>query len=560
MRITVSLIFLFASLGSNAVEPLHAEHGMVVSASREASEAGVAMLRAGGNVVDAAVATGFALAVTFPEAGNLGGGGFLVAVFADGREIALDFREMAPAAAKRTTFLDAHGDVVEGLSLRSPLASGVPGSVAGLLRAWADYASGAITREELLAPAIALAEDGFAITATFAQALNKRRAFFERDAAAAKVFVRRDDAPWRDGDVLRQPDLAATLRRIARDGADGFYAGKTADLLAALMARTGGLITRADLAAYKPVYREPVVGSFRDYRIVSMPPPSSGGVLLLQMLNMLDTLPFDGLAHNSAPYVHLLTEVARRAYADRAMHLGDPDFWPVPVEMLTDPEYALARAADISSDRATPSGEVAAGKAAVISESLETTHYSVADAAGNAVAVSTTLNASYGSGILVEGAGFFLNNEMDDFSLKPGVPNLYGLVGGEANAVAPGKRMLSSMTPTIAVRAGKPALVLGSPGGSTIITTVLQVFLNVASHGMDIGDAVAAPRVHHQWLPDRIVYEDGALNTATVEHLQAMGHDLQETDKIGQANCLSVEDGRVHGAPDSRGENAAVGF
>jgi len=545
---------------SASPDPVRGEHGMVVSASPRASEAAVAVLRQGGNAFDAAAALGFVLAVTWPEAGNLGGGGFMVAVDADGTATTLDFREQAPAAASADMYLDETGELIPGDSLWTARASGVPGSVDGLLRLWRDHGSGVISREALVDPAIAFAEAGFPIAADLANALNDKRDRFAPHPASAAIFIRRDGEPWRAGDILIQQDLAATLRRIADDGREGFYAGPTAERIAFHQATTGGLITREDLLHYQSVYREPVRGTFRGYEIVSMGPPSSGGVLLIQMLNMLDTFEPDTLGWGSSAYAHLLTEVQRRTYADRAKHLGDAEYWDVPVAGLTDPAYAARRARGIRLDAATPSHEVGAGNPD-LTESDETTHYSIVDRDGNAVAITTTLNASFGSGIVVEGAGFLLNNEMDDFAAKPGEPNLYGLVGSEANAIAPGKRPLSSMTPTIALRHGKPALVLGSPGGSTIITTVLQVFLNVALHGMDIQEAVNAPRHHSQWLPDEIAYEPRAFPADVRANLEARGHTLADAPRtIGAANCIGIAEDALLGAPDPRRQSAAAGY
>jgi gamma-glutamyltranspeptidase/glutathione hydrolase len=541
------------------MERTTAEHALVVSACPLASAAGAEIMRDGGNAFDAAACTAFVLAVTWPEAGNLGGGGLMVARKADREVVTLDFRETAPSRARHDMFLDTKGEVIPDLSLRSPLASGVPGSVEGLLRLWEDHGSGKISRRALLAPAIKLAEDGFPLSDEIAQSLNKRKDRFASNPGAAKIFVRADGQPWAAGDLLRQPDLADTLRRIARNGRDGFYDGRTAQLIAEQQAQTGGLITRDDLAGYRSIYREPVCGEFQNYEIISMGPPSSGGILLIEMLNMLEIFPLADFKWGTPEYIHLLTEVERRAYADRAEHLADADFFPVPVKTLTSDDYAHKRAADIDLARATPSAQVRAGEAPA--EPQHTTHFSVVDPQGNAVALTTTLNASFGSCIVIDGAGFLMNNEMDDFSVKPGVPNLYGVTGGEANAIAPGKRMLSSMTPTIAVRDGKTAMVLGSPGGSTIITTVLQVFLNVAIHHMPIQEAVAAPRHHSQWTPDEIFYEPGEFDTSTTAALEKLGHKLNaEPSRIGAANCIQIDEHGIHGAPDPRRQSAARGF
>ncbi len=537
-----------------------AEHAMVVSASDEASRAGALILRRGGNAFDAAACVGFVLAVTWPEAGNLGGGGLMVARKANGEVVTLDFREIAPAKAHRDMFLDANGEVVKDLSLRSPLASGVPGSVEGLLRLWEDHGSGKISRKELLGRAIELAEDGFPLSAEIAESLNKRADRFTAHPGTAAIFVKPNQAPWVEGDLLKQPDLARTLQRIARQGRDGFYRGDVAKLIANQQFETGGLITLDDLANYQSVYRLPVRGEFRGYDIISMGPPSSGGILLVEMLNMLDTFPLEEFQWGTPKYVHLLTEVQRRAYADRAEHMADADFYPVPELMLLSKDYARQRAADIVFVRKTDSASIRAGE--VPQESKQTTHYSVVDPDGNAVALTTTLNASFGSCIVIEGAGFLMNNEMDDFSVKPGVPNLYGVTGGAANAIEPGKRMLSSMTPTIAAKNdGSSTLVMGSPGGSTIITTVLQVFLNVALHKMDVAEAVAAPRHHSQWTPDEIFFEPDTFSPEVAAALRALGHKLEDTpEQIGAANCIQITPQGLIGAPDPRRQSAAAGF
>ncbi|NOZ03769.1 MAG: gamma-glutamyltransferase [FCB group bacterium] len=534
---------------------------MVVSGNRWASEAGIEILKKGGNAVDAAAAIGFALAVTYPQAGNIGGGGFMVAYTAEGKPFTLDFREKAPEAAYRDMYLDENGNVIENLSLYSPLAVGVPGSVDGLLKAWRDYGSGKISRREILAPAIRLAARGFPITHRFAELLNDRREFFERDDGARSIFIRPDGRPWKAGDRLVQKDLARTLKRISRLGRDGFYTGKIAQLIEKEMREGNGLITTRDLARYESKYRPPVTGTFRDLEILSMGPPSSGGALLVQMLNMLEYFELDTLGWNSADYIHLLTEVERRAYADRAEHMGDPDYWDVPLEMLTSKTYAKNRVQNISFSRATPSSEIFAGDPTAY-EGRETTHYSVADQFGNAVSVTTTLNTSFGCGIVVEGAGFFLNNEMDDFSAKPGIPNVFGLVGKEANAIQPGKRPLSSMSPTIVLKNGAPFMIIGSPGGATIITTVLQCILNVEIHQMNIQEAVAAPRVHSQWLPDVIMTEPRSISRDSERILNNRGHITvpYRWGYIGQANGILIGEDGFYGGADPRGENVAAGY
>ena len=542
-----------------AAEAAVGTRGAVATRSPLASQVGLAMLKRGGNAVDAAVAAGFALAVTYPSAGNLGGGGFMVMRFADGRVAVNDHREVAPARATRGMFLDDAGNVVEGLSTASHLAAGVPGTVDGLLAVLARH--GTLSRAEVIAPAIELAAAGFELPADLAKQFQHHRDAFAPYPASRAKFVRQDGQPYAAGDRFRQPDLAATLKRIAADGRDGFYAGRNADLLVAEMARGDGLISHADLRAYRSKWRQPVRGRYRGHDIVSMPPPSSGGVLLVQMLNMLEASDLAGLGAGAPATAHLFIEAERRAYADRAEHLGDPDFHDVPVKMLADKRYARSRMSDFDPARASRSADIGPG-ARWPAESPETTHVSVLDSDGNAVAYTTTLNLAYGAKMVVAGAGFLLNNEMDDFSAKPNTPNAFGLIGREANAIAPGKRMLSSMTPTLVLKNGEPLLVTGSPGGSTIITTVLQVVTNVIDHGMDLAAAVARPRFHHQWLPNRVLHEPGALSPAAVEALRALGHvNLHEVDfGIGDANSVMRLGEHVIGVSDPRNAGAAVAF
>ena len=559
-KIFWAIVFLCLIQYSHA-EPEYAKNGMVVSASRLASEAGVNILKKGGNAIDAAVATGFALAVTHPQAGNIGGGGFLVAHMAYGESFSLDFREMAPSMAYRDMYLDDSSNVVPGLSLYSHLAAGTPGSVDGLLRIWRDHGSGNISLRQLLLPAIQLAERGFPISYGFARVLNIFHDFFINDDGAKAVFIKKNGEPWRAGDKLVQRDLARTLKLISRKGRAGFYEGKTAQLIKREMAEGNGFITKDDLDNYRSVYRTVVTGNFKDLDIISMGPPSSGGVLLIQMLNMLEQYPLDTLGWNSSDYIHLLTEIERRAYADRAEHMGDSDFWEVPVSMLVSKEYAFERIQNISMEKATKSSVVKAGDPLAY-ESRETTHYSVIDKNGNAVSVTTTLNTGFGCGVLVEGAGFFLNNEMDDFSAKPGTPNIFGLIGNEANAIQPYKRPLSSMTPTIVLKSGEPFLIIGTPGGATIITTVMQIILNVAIHGMDIQEAVSVPRVHSQWLPDAIIVEERSLSKDVEQNLINRGHTIQpyRWSTIGQANGIMIGEKGFYGGADPRGENATEGY
>ena len=568
MRLPIQLtaataMFLCAAGVATEPTPMAAasvgERGAVASRSPLASEVGLEMLKRGGNAVDAAVAVGFALAVTHPSAGNLGGGGFMVMRFADGGVAVNDHREVAPKRATRDMYLDGNGNVVEGLSTASHLAVGVPGTVDGLLAVLERH--GTLSRADVIAPAIRLAEEGFALPADLARQFRRYRERFAPYPASVAKFARSDGAAFAAGDLFHQPDLAATLGRISEQGRDGFYTGRTADLLVAEMARGAGIINHDDLRAYRSKWREPVRGTYRGYDILSMPPPSSGGVLLVQMLNMLETRDLAGMGAGSPAAAHLLIEAERRAYADRAEHLGDPAFHDVPMAMLTDKKYAAARLADFDPERASRSADVGAG-GRLPDESTDTTHVSVLDGAGNAVAYTTTLNLAYGSKIVVSGAGFLLNNEMDDFSAKPNAPNSFGLIGREANAIAPGKRMLSSMTPTVVLKDGEPFLVTGSPGGSTIITTVLQVVTNVIDHGMDLPAAVSRPRFHHQWLPNRVTYEPGALAAPTLEALRDSGHvNLNEVRfGIGDANSAMRRGDHVIGVSDPRNAGAALAF
>lgn len=536
--------------------PEISEQGMVVSQEVLASQVGAEILAQGGNAVDAAVATGFALAVTLPQAGNIGGGGFMLVYLADEeRTVAIDYRETAPMAAYEELFLDNDGTVDREKAMFSHLAAGVPGTVAGLLYALDHY--GSMSREQVLAPAIRLAKDGIKVTPALAHSLERSAPRLRRSAASREYFFHADGTLLRPGDLWRQTDLAWSLTTIADEGADAFYHGAIADKLVAEMERSGGLIGHEDLAAYRAVEREPVRGSYRGYEVVAMPPPSSGGVHLIQMLNVLEGWELAELGHNSAAYLHHLIETMRRAYADRSQYLGDPDFHDVPVAELIDKTYADALRARISLERATPSTEVAPGLPAV-SESPQTTHYSVWDRDGNVVTNTYTLNFSYGNGISVPGAGFLLNNEMDDFSAKPGTANAFGLVGGEANAIEPGKRPLSSMTPTLVFRDGQPVIATGSPGGSTIITIVLQILLNIIDFDMNVAEATAAPRVHHQWLPDEVMWENG-ISADTRTLLEARGHILStRTRPMGRAQSIMQVDERFYGAADPRWPGAGA--
>lgn len=533
-----------------------ASNGMVVSAHPLASLTGLDILKQGGNAVDAAVATGFALAVCYPNAGNIGGGGLMVIRNADGTTDALDYREKAPGTAGRDMYLDKDGNVIEGLSTSTHLASGVPGSVAGLFEAHRKY--GSLEFKDLVQPAINIAVNGFSLTEKQARSLNSIRKVQLQRNSHKTTFVADDQ--WHKGDTLKQPELAETLERIRDNGRDGFYRGKTADLIAMEMMRGNGLITKDDLSDYNVVWRDALVSDYKDFRIISMPPVSSGGLALIQLLGMVEDYPLSEWGLHSSEAIHLMVESERRVYADRAEYLGDPDYVDIPVEELTDKSYLSARMRDFNSKAASLSADISAGNI-LLPESEETTHYSITDAAGNAVSVTTTLNGSYGNNIVVEGAGFLLNNEMDDFSSKPGYPNIYGLVGGEANSIQPGKRMLSSMTPTIVEKDNELYMVVGSPGGSTIITSVFQVLINVMEFGMDMQSAVDAGRFHHQWLPDKVAYEADRFDTLLLKRLQDMGHYLNARSSIGRVDAIRVLEGRLYeGGADKRGDDTAAGY
>ena len=532
-------------------QPETAQNGMVASQEAVASRVGVDILKKGGNAVDAAIATGFALAVTLPRAGNLGGGGFMMIHLADsGDTKALDYREMAPAAAFKDMFLGEDGEPDNQKSRFSGLAVGVPGTVAGFAEAFEKHGSGKLTWAELVAPAIGLAENGIEVTPDLAASLTASAKRLLQDPATAAIFYKTGGLPFVPGETLKQTDLAATLKLIADKGAAGFYTGEVAEKIAQKVTASGGGMTTEDLAGYKPVWRDPVVGSYHGYEIASMPPPSSGGVHIVQILNMLQGYPLSEYGPNSADSIHVMAETMRRAYADRSKYLGDPDFVDVPVKGLTDPAYAAELVKSIKMDVATPSEEVKPGDPFPY-ESNQTTHYSVVDKEGNAVSNTYTLNFSYGVGLTADGTGVLLNNELDDFSAKPGVPNAYGLIGGTANAVEGGKRPLSSMSPTLVFKDGKLFLATGSPGGSRIITTTLQIILNVVDHGMNIAEATAAPRIHNQWLPDEIRIEEG-LSPDTIRLLEARGHKVEVKNAMGSTQSIMLVDGVLAGASDPR--------
>ena len=532
------------------------EHGMVVSAHPEGSRTGIKILMEGGNAVDAAVATGFALAVCYPEAGNIGGGGFMVIRKSDGEVGVIDYREKAPLKASRDMYLDDDGNVIGGLSTETHLATGVPGSVDGLIKAHSEY--GLLSFREVIQPAIDLAEKGFPLNAEQASSLNRNRDYFIEKNLNKPAFV--SDKEWQEGDILIQPDLAKTLERIRDNGRDGFYTGITADLIVKEMERGGGLITEMDLADYKSALRKPLIYNYKDYKLISVPLPSGGGIILFQLLGMVESFPVSEWGFHSTEAVHLITEAEKRVYADRAEFSGDQDFVNVPVNDLLNKKYLKQRLNDFDMNAATPSSLIRAGSPEeYISE--ETTHYSVVDNSGNAVSVTTTLNNTFGNSIVVDGAGFLLNNEMNDFSIKPGVPNMFGLTGGEANSIEPGKRMLSSMTPVIVEKDGKLFMVAGSPGGSTIPTSVFQVIINVIEYNMSIGEAVDTGRFHHQWLPDYISHERNSLDTLVLSNLRKMGHETRRRVSIGQVNAIQVRsDGLLVSGADRRGYNTACGY
>lgn len=530
--------------------PVAASGNMVVGPERLASEAGLIMLNQGGNAIDAAVATGFALAVTLPRAGNIGGGGFmLVHLAAENRNVFIDYREMAPAAATRDMFLTPEGEVDKRLAYFSHKASGVPGTVAGLIHALEQY--GTLPLETVIQPAIDLAANGFTMDITLHQNLSARAERLAQDPETKRIFLREGGKAPAIGSLFKQPDLAGTLQRIADKGLEGFYAGKTAELIASDMAANDGLITQEDLASYVAVERTPVTGQFRGYDIVSAPPPSSGGIHVIQMLNILEPYPLETWGHNSAQYLHHVIEAMKLAYADRSEHLGDPDRMDAPIDFLLAKDYATTRRGIINSAQATASAKIAAGVMPA-PESPDTTHYSVADSAGNVVSNTYTLNFSFGSHITIPGTGILMNNEMDDFAARPGFPNAYGLVQGEKNSVAPGRRPLSSMTPTLIFRDGEPWLATGSPGGSLIITAVMQTVLNAMTFDMNIAEAAAAPRIHHQWMPDRVLIEPG-ISRDTLDILEGMGHNIETTRRtLGRTNSIQLDGPWRYGYSDLR--------
>ncbi len=572
-RSKAPILFLCGTLGMNAptwaVAPVEGREAMVVSAHHLASEAGLQVMRQGGNAIDGAVATGFALAVTLPRAGNLGGGGFMIIRTPQREPVALDFREVAPIAATANMFLDEAGNTVTQRSRQGYLANGVPGTVAGLEHAWRNFGSGDVSWHDVLEPARRLAAEGFEISPALAQHLQSHAGRLSQNAESRRIFLRNGEF-YEAGERFRQPDLAATIARLQQSGAADFYTGETANLIARDQAAGGGVITLEDLAAYRPVEREVIRGNYRGYEFLTMPPPSSGGIALVQMLGMLEKYDLTQLGFQSADYVHVVTEAMRRAFRDRALHLGDPDFHYVPQTRLMADDYIARLMDDFDPDQASVSDELIEPPV-FFDESFETTHFAAVDSAGNVAASTYTLNGNYGNSVTVAGAGFLLNNEMDDFTAKVGVKNMFGLIQSAANAVEPGKRPLSSMTPTLVLKDGEPFLVTGAPGGPTIITTVLHVMLNVIDHELPLTLAVTAPRFHHQWQPDRISHEPFFTSPETIEILRDRGHNFalrriyaHESNRVaryfGSAQSIMVEPetGVLLGVSDPRRPTGAA--
>lgn len=560
-KILLVLFITFAishNLLSESKDPVRGKNGMVVSASEIASKVGIEILRKGGNAIDAAVAVGFALAVTYPAAGNIGGGGFMVIHLNDGTNTTIDYREKAPLSANEFLYQDSLGNFLSEKSQIGVTSSGVPGSVAGLIYALNKF--GKLSLAEVIQPAIDLARNGFILEYRLAKSLEYETESFNKYESSKEVFTK-DGNAYAEGDLFKQNDLANTLDLIKNYGSDGFYSGKTADLIVNQITLQGGFITLDDLKNYKPIERTAITTDYKGYSVITMGPPSGGGVSLLQMLNILENQSFVQADWGSSFYLHKLIESMKYSFADRSKHIGDPDYYQVPIDWLLSKKYSKEIFGKIKNN-AVPSSEILPGITNTYSESEETTHYSIIDKFGNAVSTTTTINSSYGSKVVVEGAGFLLNNEMDDFSSKPGEPNQFGLIGSEANKIEPGKRMLSSMSPTIILKNSKPFMIVGSPGGSTISTVVLQVILNVLDFGMDIQQAIDMPRIHHQWLPDVINYEKFGLSSDVIQSLQIKGHKMGELRTLGRCEGIMVdfENQIFLGATDPRGYGAAIGF
>jgi len=558
MKIIQILLSLLLICNYTFSQDLAYQNGVVSSAQELASQVGIDILKNGGNAIDAAVGVGFALAVVYPQAGNIGGGGFMMIHLKDknGNPVntSIDYREKAPLLSDRDMYLNSSGEVIPGLSTLGNLAAGVPGSVAGMLYALEKY--GTMDREMILRYAINIADTGFFVNESFANLLNQYQKDFSKFPSSMKVF----GGNFKSGDVIIQKDLANTLRQISKNGTDGFYKGEVAEKIVNSMENSNGIITYEDLAIYQPKERDVIKGTYRDYEIYSMGPPSSGGISLIYLLNILENYDLRNSGYGSVQNIQLMTEAMRRVYADRSEFMGDQDFVSVPVDILTSKSYALNRMNDYSPDKASVSKEIKPGDA-FHKESEQTTHYSIADKDGNLVSVTTTINDVFGNKVVVDGAGFFLNNEMDDFVSKPGVPNLYGLLGSEANSIAPQKRMLSSMTPTFVLKDNKPFLVVGSPGGGRIITSVLQTIINIIDHDLDLAQAIDNPRIHHQWFPDEIQAEKNSMNPESEKSLKEMGYAIKEISDFGRIDAiLFLNDGTMKGYSDRRGYGKALGY
>lgn len=551
IKIIAAVIFLSVGVFAASYPPIkNTKEGLAVSSNILANEIGQRVLDEGGNAIDAAVSVGYALAVVHPAAGNIGGGGFAVIHLKNGENVTLDFREKAPIKATRDMYLDKNKEVIKDSSVIGYLAAGVPGTVAGMSEMLEKYGTKKLS--DLIKPAINLAQNGFVITERQAQTMLEIKDEFAKFSSSKKYFLKKDGSTYKEGEILVQKDLAKTLKEIQKNGKKAFYEGKIADLIVKDMQKNGGIITKEDLKSYKPIWRKPVVGNYRGYEIISMGPPSSGGIHIIEILNIIENANIKELGFGSSATISLMSEAMRQAYADRSEYLGDPDFIKVPTEQLIDKAYAKKIYNKIKPNKAISSDDVRPGLN--IKESDNTTHYSIVDKWGNAVSVTYTINASYGSAAAVDGAGFLLNNEMDDFSIKPGVPNIYGMVGGDANAIEPNKRPLSSMSPTIILKDGKLFMIVGSPGGARIITTVLQVIVNVIDHKMDISEAVSAPRFHMQWLPDEIRIEKFGMTKDVKENLEKMGYLIVTKPVMGDVNAIMIDNNIFYGSMDPRKE------
>lgn len=550
----ISIFFLYSC--NNTDKLVLADNGMVSSAHPLASQVGVDILKDGGNAFDAAVAVHFALSVVYPNAGNIGGGGFAVYRLNDGTVGSLDFREKAPSSSSRNMYLDENNEVYKNKSKLGHLASGIPGSVDGMVKLHDKF--GSIDWKLILEPSIKLSNDGFQLTKKQAISLNSvKESLLKLNDSKISLI---NDTKWKENDLLIQKNLSKTLKRIQISKRDGFYSGKTAELLIKEMNEGNGIFTLEDLKNYSSIWRKPIIGNYKNHNIISMGPPSSGGIALVQMLNGAEKLNVNNYEHNSKDYIHMITEIESRVYADRATYLGDPDFLEVPSKTLISNKYLENKFSSITLNNKTPSSDIKEGKIE-INETEETTHFSIVDKFGNAISLTTTINGSYGSKVVVDGAGFLLNNEMDDFSIKPGFPNMFGLTGGEANAIEGNKRMLSSMSPTIVEKEDELLMVLGTPGGSTIITSVFQTILNVIDYNMNMQEAVDAKKFHHQWLPDAIIIEENTINNNIKNSLIEMGHNFKERSSIGRMDCILVnESGKFEGGSDKRGDNIAIGY